>query len=145
MITIVEKWGAMYLCFDQKVKITPTTLTTTDGITLEAGEKVTQIGRKKRTMFALNQGLYMIYEGIYKENNVKYAVFNCPEHNEKPNVQLELFSSGKKEVQYRYVFSCVFVGRKLNKLLVHKNNSCRDIDVSSITFLINNQEIIHCK
>jgi hypothetical protein len=145
MITIAEKWGAMYLCFDQKIKITPTTLTTTEGITLEVGEKITQIGRKKRTMFTLNQGIYMIYEGIYKEGNVKYAVFNCPEHNVKPNVQLELFSSGKKEVQYRYVFSCVFVGRKLNKLLIHKNNSCRDIDVSSITFLTNNQEIIHCK
>ena len=142
MITIVEKWGAMYLCFDQKIKITPTLLTTTEGITIEPGEKVTKIGKKKRTSFDLQDGVYMEYEGIYKEGNVRYAVFNCPDHEAKPNVQLELFSSSKKkEVQYRYVFSCVFNGRKLNKLLVHRANSCRDFDLSSITFLKNDQLI----
>lgn len=140
MITIVEKWGAMYLCFDQKIKITPTKLTTTEGITIVPGEKVTKIGRKKRTTFELQDGVYMEYEGIYKEGNVRYAVFNCPDHQAKPNVQLELFSSSrKKEVQYRYVFSCVFIGRKLNKFLVHRANSCRDIDLASITFLEDGQ------
>ena len=59
MISIVEKWGAMYLCFDQKIKITPTLLTTTEGITIEPGEKVTKIGKKKRTSFDLQDGVYM--------------------------------------------------------------------------------------
>lgn len=142
MITIEEKWGAMYLCFDQKVKITPTTLTTTEGITIRPGEKITKIGRKKRTAFELQDGVYMEYEGIYKEGNVKFAVFNCPGHEAKPNVQLELFTTKPKNpMQYRYVFSCVFLGRKLNKLLVHRANSCRDFDLTSITFLADNQLI----
>ena len=121
-------------------------LTTTDGLTIEVGERITKIGTKKRTAFELQDGVYMEYEGIYKEGNVKYAVFNCPDHQAKPNVQLELFATKPKNtMQYRYVFSCVFLGRKLNKLLVHCTNSCRDIDVSSITFLVNNQLVIVSK
>lgn len=142
MITIVEKWGAMYLCFDQKPKISPKTINTTDAIVIQVGDKITKIGSKKRTSFELQSGVYMEYEGIYKEGGVKYAVFNCPDHEEKPNVQLELFSTKpNKPMQYRYVFSCVFIGRKLNKLLVHRANSCRDFDLTSITFLEDNQLI----
>lgn len=141
MISIVEKWGAMYLCFDQKIKIYPDELITTNLIRISPGDKIVRFGTQKRTSFILNDGVFMIYEGIYKEGKIKYAVFNCPAHEQVPNVQLDLFSKPKNHnIQYRYVFSCVFLKSRLNKLLIHKNNSCSDVDVSSITFLYDTNE-----
>lgn len=135
MISIVEKWGAMYLCYDQKIKISKEDLITKNLIKISPGDKITKIGEKKRTSFILYDGVFMIYEGIYKEGKTKYAVFNCPDHEQKPNVQLDLFSKPKAHnINYRYVFSCVFVKDRLSALLIHKNNACSDLDVTSITF-----------
>ena len=131
MISIIQKYGAEYLAFDEPVKITKRVLKFTNDTTLVPGEKVIKIGIKIRTMFELQDGYFMRYDGTMEQNNVIYAVFDVPEHNIIPNVQLDLFSK-HKVLQYKYVFACAFLKKKVNCFVVSSGKGCRDIDTNYI-------------
>lgn len=131
MIAIIPKYGAEYLAFDEPVKINKRILNFTNNTTLVPGEKVIKIGIKKRTMFELQDGYFMRYEGTFKQNNIIYAVFDVPEHNIIPNVQLDLFSK-YKVMQYKYVFACAFLKKKVSCFVISSGKGSRDVDTNYI-------------
>jgi len=131
MIAIIPKYGAEYLAFDEPVKIRKRSLNFTNNTTLLPGEKVVKIGIKKRTSFELQDGFFMRYEGVLKQNNIVYAVFDVPAHNVIPNVQLDLFSK-HKVLRYKYVFACAFVKKKVSCFVISSEKGCRDIDTNYI-------------
>lgn len=103
MITIINKWAAEYLVYDEPIQPQPVTLTSPHGITLQPGQRITQIGKERRTAFMLIPGHFMIYEGLLKVNRIVYAIFHNPRHDDP---QMKMFGSEKN---YRYALGCVFV------------------------------------
>jgi len=103
MIDILHKWGADYLAFDEPINLDPVALCSPLNITIQPGQVVTQIGKKRRSSFELLPGFSMIYEGLLTLDRIRYAIFHCPAHDQK---QLALF---EPSIQYRYAFACVFV------------------------------------
>jgi hypothetical protein len=112
MITIINKWAAEYLVFDEPIHPNPVPLTSPHGITLQPGQQITQIGKERRTAFMLIPGHFMIYEGLLKVNGIVYAIFHNPRHDEP---QMQLFGSEK---QYRYALACVFVTKAFQCFLI---------------------------
>ncbi|BAV04422.1 hypothetical protein SAMN05421788_110157 [Filimonas lacunae] len=98
---IITHLGACYLVCTELPVFIPQPITSTQGITILPGEKVTNIGSRKRTSFSLCPGLYMAYEGLFYLDTLCYAIFNCPQHNQG---QRSLF----EQKIYRYAFHVVF-------------------------------------
>lgn len=106
MITIESKWGAMYLVTDESYTVDPVTLISPEGITLSPGEKVSQIGKIKRTSFEMNDGFTMQYEGLLKVKTITYAIFKSSGFDKGGD---DLFTAN---LTYRYAFAVVFVRGK---------------------------------
>ena len=123
MKQIVHKWGADYLVTDEPVNPAPVTLTSPEGITLEPGRQVKQIGNRRRNIFELKAPHYMIYEGVMRVDGLDYAIFHCPAHDA---TQLDIFAS---PIRYRYAFTIVWVNKQFNCFLVGPGgpHGCRDL------------------
>lgn len=123
MIETKFQYGAMYLMFDETLLIEKMPIHSPQGFTININDKVHRIGKKRRTMFELNDGLFMKYEGVISLKNNRLAIFNVPQHNEVI-YQANLFS---KPLQYRYCFNLIEVKGKFIKFLSGSHQGCRDI------------------
>ncbi len=125
MVAIVHQWGADYLQFDEPILLDKKTLTSPQGIILQPGQTIKQIGSKRRSCFQLLPGFTMTYEGVIHLDKLCYAIFHCPAHDDP---QLSLFAG----TQYRYAFTCVFVKDKFQCFLAgrggHKGMSDIQLD-----------------
>lgn len=133
MIEIFSSKGADYLKFDEQINPDPVVLISKTKLRLEPGMKVMQIGGKKRSQFALKDGLYMIYEGLLQIGNIRYAIFNVPEHND-----------GTEKIQYRYAFATVIINDILQCFIVGPGGplGCRDIVMDMlVTYEGNGKEL----
>lgn len=125
MITIIHQWGADYLVFDEPLNPDKKTLISPQGIKLQPDQEVKQIGRKRRSSFQLLPGFTMIYKGLLHLDNLCYAIFHCPAHDDP---QLSLFGTG---IQYRYAFACVFLDGQFQCFLMGRGGpyGLRDIQM----------------
>lgn len=124
MKSIVFKWGADYLETDEPLILEKNDIEK-DDFRIQVGCKVIQIGLKKRSMFSMKDPFYMEYLGILKIGDIKYAIFECPQHN-------EVITTTK----FYYAFACVFVHEKFNCFLVGKSGpfGMRDIQLDFLRF-----------
>lgn len=114
--------GAQYLAFDEPLKLIKEPISQ-NGFTIYPGDKVIKIGSKARTMFEMNDGFYMEFEGHLLIRDKKVAIFNCPEHN-KGLQQINLFDP---LVQYRYAFNIIEVEGKFCGFVSGSHKGCWDI------------------
>jgi hypothetical protein len=112
MINIAHRWGADYLLFDEPIQLQETTIISPQGICLQPGQTLSQIGRKRRSSFSLMPGLTMTYQGLLYLDESCYAIFYCPAHEPK---QISLFDN---TIRYRYAFTCVFVEHQFQCFLI---------------------------
>ncbi|WP_438498622.1 hypothetical protein [Paenibacillus sp. IHBB 3054] len=61
------KWGAMYGQLEEGDKIQPIMIQLGDRLIIP-GDKITRIGRKKRSMFEMQDGFYLVYQGVCEEH-----------------------------------------------------------------------------
>ncbi|MEK4187195.1 MULTISPECIES: hypothetical protein [unclassified Paenibacillus] len=59
----VMKWGAMYGQLDEGDKINPSMIQLGEYLIIP-GDKITKIGNKKRSMFEMLDGYYLVYQGV---------------------------------------------------------------------------------
>jgi hypothetical protein len=57
------KWGAMYACLESGDTVAPIVVQLGDQF-LMPGDKISRIGKKKRSMFAMQDGFSLVYKGI---------------------------------------------------------------------------------
>lgn len=124
--------GAQYLLFDEPLKLIREPITQ-NGFTIYPGDKVIKIGNKTRTMFEMNDGFYMEFEGHLLSGGNKIAIFNCPEHNAGLQ-QTNLFDL---PVQYRYAFNIIEVEGKFCGFVSGSHKGCRDIIMDDLKIVGN--------
>ncbi|MEK5061008.1 hypothetical protein BK126_26195 [Paenibacillus sp. FSL H7-0326] len=59
----VMKWGAMYGQLEDGDEISPAAIQLGNQLILP-GDRITRIGKKKRSMFSMQDGFYLVYQGI---------------------------------------------------------------------------------
>lgn len=57
------KWGAMYAELEEGDKVEPSIIQLGE-LWLYPGDKITKIGKKKRSMFEMEDGFYLVYQGM---------------------------------------------------------------------------------
>jgi hypothetical protein len=121
MMDVIFQYGMNYLVFTGKIDPVKQSISKNEKKII-VGDKISQIGSKKRSWFKMEEGKYMIYEGILNYGNVKLAIFNCPEHN----------SDATSEKKYRYVFHIVELEGKFECFLLGGRLGMRDVQLDFI-------------
>ena len=130
MIDFISKYKANYLVTDEDITIETLMLETVKGNFFFVGDRITRLGKKRRTMFEMNDKKYMQYEGVFKHSDISYALFTVPKWETTLG---DLFNQPKK---YYYAFSIVFNkdGKVYCFLLHDENNGSRDVDVNNTQY-----------
>ncbi len=106
----VMKWGAMYGQLEDGDTITQSAVQLGSYI-IVPGDKISRIGEKKRTMFSMQDGFCLVYQGVCD----RYLVFTSA-------------PTGCNGDPWYYVFAYV----DSTTLLIGSNKGCRDIRIDEL-------------
>lgn len=120
--------GANYLLYDELLELVKEPIKS-HGFTIEVGDKVNRIGKKVRTMFAMQDGKYMQYEGMVKYGNGYLALFNVPTTDEQ-RIKLN-----GKEVYMRYALPMVFVAQQFYCFMTGNHKGMRDVVMDDLKLI----------